>query len=708
MMYLRTGWVVGNVGLSKAILLIGLAKLVTITTGLSTSSLATNVKMGAGGFYNLLSRSLGPEIGSAVGIPLYLSQALSCALYVAGFTEGWFLLFPAHDPLIVSTVIFAIILILSMIDSKIAIRTQYFTILIIIASLVSLLLGPTNDPIAIESTLVTEKMSFWAVFAIFFPAVTGITAGASMSGNLKNPKKSIPIGTLSAIGVTTVIYISLAIWLSENASMTDLLNDNTIMMTIAKWPTVVILGLLGATASSALGSILGAPRTLSALAKDKLIPFHKIFSKDSKNGEPRYAIFLTAIIIEVSIVLGDLNTIAPLLTMFFLITYCSINIVVAIEKGLGIPSFRPSINIPLFIPIIGALWCLVTMFLVDPVFSLIAIIFILFTYVLQLKRQIKSNWSDIRSALFNSIAEWSAKTSAKLPYSARAWKPNLLIPVEDPSNWSYLLSFINSIAFPSGSVRLFTVKKIDKEKKSVGFAKMLAGFLSLDVDITSTNNNTDKIRSDLDEYVDYFSKERLFANSTIINADNFLEGISITTQALSGSYFPPNLIFFTMSKDPAKDDDLKAMIGISIREELGIMILSHKSNINFGNQQTINLWLRRGTPNLNLSILMAIQLQRNWDNVKINLISVSKDDKHKAITQNYLGAVIDHARIRGNVSSNVLIGNFNDAIKDAPRADLNILGLSNDIDCDSMHNIVSEINTACLFIRDSGKEKALL
>ncbi|MCJ7802686.1 MAG: hypothetical protein MUP82_10060, partial [Candidatus Marinimicrobia bacterium] len=200
MMYLRVGWMVGTVGLSKAILIIALANLVTLTTGLSTSSLATNVKMGAGGFYNLLSRSLGAEIGSAVGIPLFLSQALSCALYIAGFTEGWLLLFPQHNPLLVSSTVFTLILIVSLFDSRMAIRTQYFTLLIIIASLVSFFLG-SSDPVIVTNTQTSGiELPFWTVFAIFFPAVTGITAGASMSGNLKDPRKNIPIGTLSAIG----------------------------------------------------------------------------------------------------------------------------------------------------------------------------------------------------------------------------------------------------------------------------------------------------------------------------------------------------------------------------------------------------------------------------------------------------------------------------------------------------------------------------
>lgn len=705
-MYLRVGWMVGTVGLSKAILIIALAKVVTLTTGLSTSSLATNVKMGAGGFYNLLSRSLGAEIGSAVGIPLFLSQALSCALYIAGFTEGWLLLFPQHNPLLISSTVFIIILFISLFDSRIAIRTQYFTLLIIIASLVSFFLGFSDPVIVTNNHTPSIELPFWTVFAIFFPAVTGITAGASMSGNLKDPRKNIPIGTLSAIGVTAVIYFAIAIWLGKNVSSNELINNQTVMMSVARWPILVIFGLLGATASSALGSILGAPRTLSALAKDKLIPLHKILSKDSQNGEPRNAILLTALIVEISIIFGDLNTIAPLLTMFFLITYGSINTVVAIEKGIGIPSYRPSINIPLIIPVIGALWCLITMFLIDPIFSVVALGLIILTYGFQIKRQIRAQWGDIRNGIFSAIAEWGAKTAARMPYHAKTWKPNLLIPVEEPANWSYLMKFIRNIVFPSGSIRLFSVRK-DNTIRERGFSKILSKFLTNDKNAKTAEMNSEKIQESLDELIVPIIDEKIFAIANVIHADNFLEGISITTQALRGSYFPPNTIFFTMSNDPSKDEDLMAMVGISIREKLGIVILSHHTKAAFGNEQTINLWLRRGTPNLNLSILITIQLKRNWSGSKIRLISIADDEKDQAITEKYLDAIIDRARIPGKIDIDIPVGEFQEIISQAPRADINIFGISNELSCKSMHNIVNEINTACLFIKDGGSESAL-
>lgn len=124
---------------------------------------------------------------------------------------------------------------------------------------------------------------------MFFPAVTGIGAGAAMSGDLKDPKKSLPIGILSAIGITTIIYMAAAYWLDRHASPEALVQNYTIMMDVSRWRFLVVTGIFGATLSSALGSIVGGLRTLMALGQDRVVPFAKILARQSKNGEPRYA-----------------------------------------------------------------------------------------------------------------------------------------------------------------------------------------------------------------------------------------------------------------------------------------------------------------------------------------------------------------------------------------------------------------------------------
>jgi len=216
-MYLRLGWVVGTVGLGATLVIILLAHVATITTGLSLSSMTTNVRIGAGGFYSVISRSLGLEAGGAIGFPLYCSQTLSTALYIIGFTEVWTRIFPAHDTRIIATIILVLLLILSYIGAKFAMKVQYLIMVIIAISLTSFFLGKGDGVQQITLWSQAAEFPFWKVFAIFFPAVTGIAAGAAMSGDLREPRRSLPLGILSAVGVGLIIYVSVAFWYAKTA-----------------------------------------------------------------------------------------------------------------------------------------------------------------------------------------------------------------------------------------------------------------------------------------------------------------------------------------------------------------------------------------------------------------------------------------------------------------------------------------------------------
>lgn len=178
-MYLRLGWVVGNVGLWGALAIIVLAHVITATTTLSMSSMLTNIKIGAGGAYAIIARSLGMEMGGAIGIPLYFSQAISVAFYIAGFSELWVTFFPSHSLVIVGMIVWAVLTAVSIISTKLAFRVQYFILAAVVLSIISFLIGPSlNDgPMVLSGSM--ADASFWATFAIFFPAVTGILTGGN-------------------------------------------------------------------------------------------------------------------------------------------------------------------------------------------------------------------------------------------------------------------------------------------------------------------------------------------------------------------------------------------------------------------------------------------------------------------------------------------------------------------------------------------------
>jgi amino acid transporter len=273
-MYLRFGWVVGNVGLFGSFIIVTLATSITFLTSLSIASIATDKQVRGGGAYYMISRSLGIETGGAIGIPLYMAQALSVSLYTIGFAESLGLVFSRLNETVVGIIVTVIIGILALLSSKIAVRSQFFVMAAIAISLLSLVLGQPLEESYIEPWGVPAARfeDFWTVFAVFFPAVTGIMAGVNMSGDLKDPSKSIPWGTFAAVGTGYLIYMLIPFILASRVDAINLVLDPLIMRKISFWGDAILLGVWGATLSSAMGSMLGAPRVLQALARDGVLP----------------------------------------------------------------------------------------------------------------------------------------------------------------------------------------------------------------------------------------------------------------------------------------------------------------------------------------------------------------------------------------------------------------------------------------------------
>jgi len=322
MMYLREGWVVGNAGLGGAILIILMTYAITGTAALSISSITTNIRLGSGGVFSIISQSLGLEVGGSIGIPFYLAQGLSTAMYIYGFMEGWIYLVPNHEPLLVLLSVFAIVFILSYLNTSLAFYVQVVVMFGVILALGSIFLGLTKMPEFHKPEIwgSFEQMPYWGLFAVFFPAATGIMVGASMSGNLKTPRFSIPIGTLAAWGISLVVYLSLAVWYALVAEPTELRNQLTIAVERAYWGPAVIIGILSSCFTAALSSFVAAPRILQSLGSHQILPYFHFFSALRK-GEPRNAIVVTGCLVLIALFLGDLNTIAQVLTVIFLLPH---------------------------------------------------------------------------------------------------------------------------------------------------------------------------------------------------------------------------------------------------------------------------------------------------------------------------------------------------------------------------------------------------
>jgi solute carrier family 12 (sodium/potassium/chloride transporter), member 2 len=298
-MYLRFGWVVGNVGLIGTLIIVTLATSITFLTALSISAIATDRQVRAGGAYYMISRSLGIETGGAIGIPLYFAQAISVALYTVGFAESLVAVFPRLSMLwtgVATTVVIAGLAITR--PGWPSARSTSSWRPSRSRSSPSLFGSPIEET-TIQLTGAPPRLSegFWVVFAVFFPAVTGIMAGVNMSGDLRDARRAIPIGTLAAVGTGYVIYMTLPIFLSLRADATTLIEDPLIMRRMALWGDAILLGVWGATLSSAMGSILGrtaraagaGPRRRAAAAAARARPRQRRrrLAADRDRGDPR-------------------------------------------------------------------------------------------------------------------------------------------------------------------------------------------------------------------------------------------------------------------------------------------------------------------------------------------------------------------------------------------------------------------------------------
>jgi len=697
-MYLRLGWVIGNAGLGLGIVIIVIAFGITGATGLSLSSVVTNIRIGAGGAFSIISRSLGLEVAGSVGIPLYLAQTLAVAMYVFGFRAGWLYVFPDHPALVVDLVIFALLFGIASISASFAFRTNYVVLAIIVASLASIgvaaATGSMDQPVQLVGDFPgtpeggSGGTSFWEVWAVFFPAATGILAGANLSGELRDPRRSIPRGTLGAMGVSLVIYLLLAVWLARSATPDELAGNYTAMIDLAAFGPAVVAGLLGATFSSALSSLVGAPRILQALAEQGVVPASRVFASVDGRGEPRNATLLTAGIVVLALLLRDLNAIAPLITMFFLITYAMLNVVVVLEKRLGLVSFRPLLRVHWSLPVLGLVGCLFAMFIVNPAFALAAVVLVLGFYAFLTSRKLDAPGDDMRSGLFVAIAEWAAKRASELESgdSFRAWKANILVPAEGSGELRGEFRLLHAIASPKGSIKLVGVDTGDEPELR---EERLAGL------------------------AEDFRREGVFTSWSSLEAEDLTRGVVTSMQALRGGFLRPNLVFLRRPQS-AQGEGVVALLQDKAHEaHLGILLYAEHPEAGLGRRRHVRLWLdghdgwslRMDLPNLDVATLVAHKLGANWE-ASLHVTAVVADQEEATAARAFLDHLVGQARLEAITEVVVTDGGLAAAGAQVEPADLNILAMREDPHLDRLDELVEAFGGACLAAHDSGRERA--
>jgi amino acid transporter len=403
-LFLRFGYSVANTGFLGTVAIILLGHLVTIPTAMAVAEIATNQKVEGGGAYYIISRSFGLNIGAAIGIALFLSQAISIAFYIIAFAEAFhpfaeFLNQNYGDvlgpimPFLLSKKIIGLVsmgLMSALMLTKganIGVKALYGIVALLFLSLIMFFLGESQIPFNEVDFVATIENpdSFFLVFTIIFPAFTGIAAGLGLSGDLKEPKKSIPKGTLWATAVGIVIYMLVAYKLVTSASLDDMANNQLIMENIAIWGPIIPIGLGAAAISSALGSVMVAPRTLQALGIDNIFPSNKLngwISKEKKsNNEPMNATAISIAIGFFFIAIGDINFVAQVISMFFMVTYGALNSISFLEHFSADPSFRPTFRSHWYVSLTGALFSFWLMFKMNSGFAFLALLFMGLTYI---------------------------------------------------------------------------------------------------------------------------------------------------------------------------------------------------------------------------------------------------------------------------------------------------------------------------------------
>ena len=601
-MYLRLGWVVGQVGFGGTLIIVSLAMLITLLTALSVGAIATDQRVRAGGAYYMISRSLGIETGGAVGIPLYLAQGLSVALYTVGFAESLTGVFPSLNARVVGIVTTLAVAALAIVSARAAIRAQYGIMAVIALSLLSLLFGSGLEgvePQGLGPSALADPENFWVVFAVFFPAVTGIMAGVNMSGDLADPGRSIPKGTFLAVGVGYLIYIILPVFLALRVDTQTLVNDPLVMRRISLWGGAIVLGVWGATLSSAVGSILGAPRVLQALARDRVLPRWLSWLGKGSGGDdsPRNGTALTLGIALVAVWFGDLNLIAPVLTMFFLTTYGVLNVAAGVERFLGSPSFRPGLRVHWIFSLAGAVGCSTVMFLINPGATVLAGLFVLGVFLWLERRGLRTAWGDVRRGVLMMIT--------------RAGLLRLGQPIEDPRNWRP--HFLVLSGAPTRRWHLIEL--------AADFSHHSKGLLSVATILRDTSVTHDRKRAMERQIQEYLGRRGIDGLVRVISAEDPFAGTELLVEAYGLGPLVPNTILLGDSEEGERRARYCAMIEHFWRSRRNVVIVRDADRVGFGDRKRIDIWWgglqRNGALLMILGYLLKTSLA--WRRAEIQL-----------------------------------------------------------------------------------------
>ena len=620
-LFLRFGWAVGQVGFWGVIGIIVLGHVVTIPTAFAVAEIATNQRVQGGGAYFIISRSFGMNIGGAIGITLYLSQAISVAFYVIAFGE-------AFEPLIdwiyqqygfyipdrrwISIPTMALLSALILVKgANLGMKALYVVVIVLFTAILFFFLGnsPIKPPeINLHARIVNHE-NFFYVFTIVFPAFTGLAAGLGLSGDLKNPQRSIPRGTLWATFVGMLIYIAVAWKFTNSASPEDLVSDQLIMRKIALWGPIIPVGLAAASLSSALGSIMVAPRTLQAIGFDNIFPennINKWFARGKKqDNEPVNASLITVIIAFVFVAVGSIDFVAQIISMFFMVTYGAICLISFLEHFAADPAYRPTFRSNWYVSLAGALFSFWLMFKMNAPYAAVSIIIMgLIYYMVMLGNEENQGLNKLfKGVVFQLSRQLQIFLQrADSADQQKSWRPFGVCISHDTFSRRSAFDIMRWISFKYGFGT---------------YIHYVKGYLNAET--------SEESKTVLDRLIKlaHGSKNRVYLDTII--SPSYTSAIAQVVQLSGISGKGNNLILFEFSRtDPQNLKEIAANYGIVESTGFDICILntSYKS---FGYKNEIHIWIRPDDyRNANLMILLGYIIlgHPDWEKGKIKIFAL--------------------------------------------------------------------------------------
>ncbi len=626
-LYLRLPWIVGHAGLWSVLGIILVAHIISVSTGLSVASVATDKRVETGGSYYIISRSLGLPIGGTLGVALFVGLSFSASLYLLGFAETLLPILGLEPTLnnirLTGTMTLLAVTVITFISTSLAIKAQYLIMGAIIFSLLSIFAG-SHDLAPREPILgvVDGSLPWIALFAIFFPAVTGFQAGVSMSGDLKNPRRDIPLGTILAILVGLLVYVGLALFFAFTVDRQLLMHDPGVLFTISRVPALVIAGILAATLSSGMVSILGAPRILQAVAKDRILPGFFARGHGASN-EPRNALLVAFLIAFAGILIGELNVIARIVTTFFIIIYGFLNITYAIESWAG-SDFRPTFRIPRFVSIIGALACVVVMIQLDIIALIVASVVLIALFLFLKKKELALQSGDTWTGVWSSLVKTGLARLSRSDRRLQHWRPNVMLFSGGEKSRPHLVEMGKALV---GKLGVFTNFELSEQPSG----DVLFGIKEAAWQGPATDRKG------------VFTRRH--------TCRDVYEGIDMISRVYGFTGFEPNTVMMGWPRNTRKPEKFAGLLHNLKRQDYNCAFLSYDKARGFGQYKTIDFWWKGSGRGLSLAMLLLkfVTGSHLWRTARIRILVINQDSARTDAIHSLVNQLLENNRMQADV-----------------------------------------------------------